>query len=415
MRTFINCALSAAAASALLSSCRGSQMPISALPQSRSISTSSTTADYNVVFNFNGIDGAYPQTGLTPSNETGLTPSNVHGGEFDSVTSAGGTNDLGTVFKLTSGGTEKVLHDFKQQATGFEPDAPLTLLNGIFYGETFSECHCRKHANGVVYSVTKSGHEETLYRFKGPPDGSFPLSSGLVALNGTLYGTTSEGGIRGSGSYRNGYGTVFSITPSGEEHVIYSFKGNPDGSDPEAGLILVNGKLYGTTTSGGKYNGTVFSITPAGKERVLHAFTLRGGDGQIPNAPLFFMNGKLYSSTLSGGKYDQGAVFSVTLSGKEQVVYSFQGKSKGDGADPYTPVIGVNGKLYGTTDYGGFHNDGIAYGLTTDGVERILHQFGASGDGKNPQGGLVLQNGVLYSTTFYGGTYNQGTVFAFKP
>ena len=32
---------------------------------------------------------------------------------------------------------------------------------------------------------------------------------------------------------------------------LYGFKGSPDGSSPEAALIAVNGELYSTTTTGG--------------------------------------------------------------------------------------------------------------------------------------------------------------------
>ncbi|MBV8197178.1 MAG: hypothetical protein JO263_03510 [Candidatus Eremiobacteraeota bacterium] len=77
-------------------------------------------------------------------------------------------------------------------------------------------------------------------------------------MNGTLYGTTYGGGA-------TGYGTVFSITPSGTETVLYSFTGGQDGAHPEAPLIDVNGTLYSTTAGGGGSGsgyGTIYSITP---------------------------------------------------------------------------------------------------------------------------------------------------------
>src|SRR5579862_8114661 len=73
-------------------------------------------------------------------------------------------------------------------------------------------------------------------------DGQGPLA-GLVAVNGVLYGTTSAGGL--------GHGTVFSITTDGSENVLYRFKGGSDGANPEAGLLAINGVLYGTTAAGG--------------------------------------------------------------------------------------------------------------------------------------------------------------------
>lgn len=67
---------------------------------------------------------------------------------------------------------------------------------------------------------------------------------------------------------------------SASENVIYSFAGGSgsiaDGAYPRAGLISVNSTLYGTTS--GAY-GTVFSITPSGKETVLHSFKGYPSDG----------------------------------------------------------------------------------------------------------------------------------------
>jgi uncharacterized repeat protein (TIGR03803 family) len=104
-----------------------------------------------------------------------------------------------------------------------------------------------------------------LYRFRGGSDGRNP-QSGLIDVNGTLYGTTYFGGD-GTGCYAPGCGTVYSISTSGTEKVLYAFKGGSDGFFPVAGLIDVQGTLYGTTEEGGggcstdDGCGTVFSIT----------------------------------------------------------------------------------------------------------------------------------------------------------
>ena len=64
------------------------------------------------------------------------------------------------------------------------------------------------------------------------------------------------------------------------------FPGHPDGANPAAPLIDVNGTLYGTTSSGGTHKaGTVFSITPSGTLTVLHSFKGGSGDGYGPLGP----------------------------------------------------------------------------------------------------------------------------------
>jgi uncharacterized repeat protein (TIGR03803 family) len=108
---------------------------------------------------------------------------------------------------------------------------------------------------GAVYKVTVSGQESVVYSFKGGSDGQLPFDA-LVDVNGTLYGTTELGGTYGRG-------TIFAISNS-KESVAYSFgKVNTDSLFPTVALLNVNGTLYGTSASGGtKNDGTVFAYTP---------------------------------------------------------------------------------------------------------------------------------------------------------
>jgi uncharacterized repeat protein (TIGR03803 family) len=131
----------------------------------------------------------------------------------------------------------------------------------------------------------------------------------LIDVNGTLYGTTMQGG-----TYN--LGTVFSISPTGTERVLHNFGSggaNPDGTEPKAGLTNVNGTLYGTTSTGGKYNlGTIFSMSLTGTERVLHSFG-KGHDGSDPQAGFLDLNGTLYGVTTHGGTKGFGTVYALTL------------------------------------------------------------------------------------------------------
>lgn len=197
-----------------------------------------------------------------------------------------------------------MIYSFVGSPDGVAPAAALVSVNGTLYGTT--EHGGGSKNNGTVFSILPNGTENVIYRFSGyPKDGAHPLA-GLVELNGKLYGTTRDDGP-------NGYGTVFSITPSGTESVIYSFRGSVDGAWPVAPLIAVNGILYGTATSGGAHeNGTVFSITTSHKARLLLVFAGGTGDGQHPDGGLVYLRGKLYGTTVAGGANDFGTVFSLT-------------------------------------------------------------------------------------------------------
>ena len=125
-----------------------------------------------------------------------------------------------------------------------------------------------------------------------PVTASFPGS--LITLNGTLYGVAFGGGDKSCGNYGLGCGAIFSLTPSGDLNVLHRFRGTldhgPDGYTP-TNIVSFNGVLYGITTYGGrKGNGTVFSVTTSGEERVLYSFgNYKSGDGGDPNSLPFSM------------------------------------------------------------------------------------------------------------------------------
>jgi uncharacterized repeat protein (TIGR03803 family) len=244
-----------------------------------------------------------------------------------------------------------------------------------------------------------------LYSFAGAPDGSAPEAA-LVAVHGTLYGTTTTGGAVGG----VGRGTIFSVSASGKETVLHSFgeAGHHDGWDPMASLIAVNGILYGTTEFG-RRGGTVFKISTTGKnERVLHGFSPRGG--RNPAANLVDVDDTLYGTTTTGGRGNAGTVFGITTSGKSQRVYAFSGSP--DGSEPWAGLTRVHGALYGTTFFGGANGYGTVFSVTTSGKERVLHSFAGSPDGSEPLANLIDVNGTLYGTTTGGGKAGKGTVFS---
>ena len=285
-------------------------------------------------------------------------------------------------------------------------------------------------------SITTSGSESPLYSFQGGADGCAPIAS-LLDVNGTLYGTTTAGGTGTNCPTYNyaGCGTVFSITTSGSESVLYSFQGGTDGSYPAA-LIDVRGTLYGTTSTGSKHDpcpggcGTLFKVTTSGKERVLYHF--KGlPDGASPNG-LTNVNGTLYGTTDAGGRSrcygGCGTVFKATTSGEESVLYRFQGGTDGSYPAINLSLIDVNGTLYGTTQLGGTGSNcpplpvagcGTIFKITTSGNERVLHSFHRPTDASYGGGVLIDVSGELYGVSAIGGTgtncsygsYGCGTVF----
>jgi uncharacterized repeat protein (TIGR03803 family) len=204
-------------------------------------------------FGTSSSDGIWPFATLVAVN------GNLYG-----TTSGGGTYGYGTAFRISTTGEEHLLYSFGGGSDGISPYASLIDVNGTLYGTTqkggYKDCKSFSYyfSCGTVFSITTNGQETVLYRFDGS-DGSIPDGS-LIDVSGALYGTTINGGTYD-------FGTVFSISTSGTEQVLHSFAArggsNGDGARPVAGLIEVNATLYGTTTDGGlRGHGTVFALTP---------------------------------------------------------------------------------------------------------------------------------------------------------
>ena len=304
--------------------------------------------------------------------------------------------------------TLTVLHSFGSGTDGSNSRASLIRdTQGNLYGTTDAGGGT---GYGTVFMMSPSGVEKVLYSFPGNgTNGESPWGSLVRDSQGNLYGTTFYGGV--------GSGTVFMTTRAGVETVLHNFTAGADGADPWAGLLRdAQGNLYGTTYMGGLYNnGTVFQVTPSGTETVLHSFL--GADGAWPLGALVQdASGNLYGTTYVGGAYNYGTVFKLTLSGTVTVLYSFTGGV--DGAKPYGSLVrDAQGNLYGTTFYGGANNHGTVFEVSPSGIERVFHSFIQAGlDGGSPVAGLVQDsNGVLFGTTSYGGSYNYGTVFMVIP
>ena len=424
-------ALFTSVAAAFLGGCSGSGTPARMPPTSNQNFSDSApppgSSGYQQLYAFaGGKDGAAPRAGLIEVNTALYGTTQLGGGTICQYFFG-----CGSVFKVSITGTERVLHGFTK-SDGAYPVTRLLNVNGTLYGTT-SEGGAKN--GGTVFKLSTSGTAQTIRTFNGP-NGWFPAGD-LTELNGVLYGTTFTGGdkscmVRGSKTC----GTVFGLSVAGKKRLSYAFgrgSNSHDAARPYAGLVALNGELFGTTTFGGAHGkGTVFAIAPSGKERVVYSF--HGSDGFYPAAPLVVVQGKLYGTTESGGATYNGAVFEVSPSGKEQTLYSFRGGR--DGASPEDGLVYIKGALYGTTYAGGgagcyfYGGDspgcGTIFKITTTGAKTILYRFKGGEDGEGPTAALIAVDRTLYGTTVAGGSGNCpfyvatyytgcGTVFKISP
>ncbi len=288
----------------------------------------------------------------------------------------------------------------------------------------------------LATSAATPAHAQTfkvLYNFKGAPDGANPIAALIMDAAGNLYGTTLNGGSPtcSPGGGPVGCGTVFRLDPSGNETVLHSFTGPPDGIEPWAGLLMdAAGNLYGTTLIGGSASGfpygTVFKLDLVGNETVLHNFPNSPGDGKFPEAALAMdPAGNLYGTTFFGGASNSGTLFKLDTSDNETVLHNFP-SAPGDGSYPIAALIrDAAGNRYGTTYAGGslactalpgFAGCGTVFRLDASGNETVLYSFAGGNDGAGPEAPLIMDTaGNLYGTSALGGSFGKGIVFKLDP
>lgn len=263
------------------------------------------TGSLATLYSFKGgmTDGAEPMASLTNVGGTlyGTTASGGRAGNYD---------NCGTVFSISTGGQYNVRYLFAGgKDDGCKPRSRLINVAGKLYGTTIQGGIGGFPGNGTIFSVTPGGKETVLHRLKGAftsDDGNCNFNCSLTNLAGTLYGTAYGGG-------KNGVGSVFSITLAGAFKTLYSASTKGDaGGYPDAGLTNVGGTLYGTMSQGpqGKA-GTVFSVTTAGSLKTIFEFN-GGSEGARPSSNLTLVGRKLYGTTTKGGSNDVGTIYSLS-------------------------------------------------------------------------------------------------------
>jgi uncharacterized repeat protein (TIGR03803 family) len=307
----------------------------------------------------------------------------------------------GALYEVSASGQAGILHNFTGAPSGSDPNPVLVTSIGEIYGTTF---YGGTNNYGMVYKLA-GGKQTALYNFKGDTDGANPAVAPPARDSaGNLYGTAGGGGAAN-------VGTVFKISPSGEEMTLHSFTGGADGANPDSGVILgPGGNLYGTTSAGGSgsltglQEGVVFKVTTIGEETVLYSFTGLDDGGQPPPESWLALDaeGNLYGTTYSGGTANGGVVYKLTPTGEETVLFNFTGGA--DGAYPTTGVVlDAAGNLYGTNSFGGSLGGGVLFELSPAGEFTVLHNFGGGAAGDQAEGVVLDSAGNLFGATGFGG------------
>jgi uncharacterized repeat protein (TIGR03803 family) len=343
---------------------------------------------------------ASPNDGRSPSELVDGLDGYLYG-----TTRFGGSFRDGNVFKIGINGGFANLVSFNDTNGGAPLAGLVRSTNGNFYGTTSGG---GDFSAGTLFAVTPTGTLSTLHTFSDGIDGASPATRLVEGLDGSLYGSTQDGGGTGLGS-------LFRITPEGTLTTLHSFSGGEDGTSPAGALVEGSaGTFYGLTGGGGAFNdGSVFRISTIGALTTLYSFT-GGTDGSIPVGSLVLGDdGDLYGATKFNsirGFAFYGTLFRLSLNGALKTLYALNFT---DGSYPAAGlVLGSDGNFYGTTEQGGLHDFGTLFRMTPAGALSTLVDFDGFNDGANPQNALTVgADGNLYGTTSSGGPGGRGTIF----
>ena len=370
----------------------------------------------------NLLDGAFPKSSLL------LTGTTLYG-----TTSAGGSEDGGTIFRMNIDGNGFTV--LKHLPVGSynrnippppsgggswheinPPMGGLVLSGTTLYGTTRSGGTA---ARGNVFKLETDGSGYAVIKEFNGADGAAPTGD-LVVSGSTLYGTTSYGGSANTG-------TVFKVNLDGSGFATLKHFAGPDGAGPYTGLIISGSTLYGVTVRGGASTsqaGTVFKINTDGSGfTVLKSFSASFPiTGIGPMGRLLLSGNVLYgtAATILSGTGFIPTIFRVNTDGT-----GFAVVIAGSGGPTNAPFFVSHAGLVlsGSTLYGTMHSINLlpaagsfrdlVFSVNTNGSGfTALKRFdNVSGDAAQPSP-LLLTNGMLYGTTALGGISNAGTVFA---
>ncbi len=322
-----------------------------------------SSGSISVLHSFDYSDGAGPYTGLTSQNAE--LNSNMWG-----TAAVGGSYGYGTVFEINSSGTFSTLYNVGSQSGDPEYIFSSVIVHG---GNVYGTSEVGGASGyGTIWKVSGGGTETVLHSFTdGSSDGGFPYFSNLHRDKaGDLFGVTEKGGT-------GNHGVLFELTSGGAFNVLHSFNYSSDGGFPSGNVLEYKGNLYGTAQEGGSSSyGTVWQYNISGGTfTVLLNFDYSNGAEPLGGVACqegrtTVCAGNLFGTTAEGGANGHGTVFEINSSGTYTDLHDFDGS---DGAFPYArPFVDTAGNVYGTANYGGSVGYGTLWEIT--GAKAKVHR-----------------------------------------
>jgi len=285
---------------------------------------------------------------------------------------------------------------------------------GTMYGENTDQ-------DFVIISLTLLGNERWLYTYNGPGNNWDYGLSLTYGLDGNIYACGCS--YDSSGDF-----TVISLTPLANERWVYRFNGSGNFNDFANSIAYgLDGKIYvagRSVGSGTSYDLTIICLDTAGNEQWRYLYNGTGNSNDIASSIVYGLDGNIYAagSTTNSGTGIDFTIISLTTSGDERWLYTFNGPENGtEGAAAI--AYGLDGNIYAAGQCFNSGTGGADYftviSLTSSGNERWVYRY------DNPQGNYydgasslvyALDGNIYAAGESYGsGSSRDITVISFTP
>jgi uncharacterized repeat protein (TIGR03803 family) len=395
-----------------------------ALPAAPRLKQAATGGSFTTLYSFQGQpDGADPQGSLGIYYSCARVCNEAIVGN----TSAGGTNNAGTIYSLngeaTSGEfTEQVRLSYAPSETGTGPIGPVIKRS---YSDPLLGVASQGGTNdkGTVVELPSAKGTSAVLSFDGR-DGAFPAGGLIWDGKNTYLADTFAGGRHDRGAMV----AIAAVNKKLKATVLYSFSGMGDGEHPNSGFYHLDrggSPYYGTTAGSKSVPASVYAFVPGNGLTTLYTFK-RSKDAGTPDG-ITAIGGSstkvlLAGTTIEGGSSGLGTLYELKPRGssyRQITLHTFAGGSA-DGAYPRGPLIhvGEHAGVYGVTTSGGSGGCGTIFWYDPSSSEyAVVYSFTCGADGAYPEGPLTADPypNLLYGTTSAGGTANAGVVFSFVP
>lgn len=359
------------------------------------------TNNFTVLVNFN-----YTTTGSVPQGKLVQ-----NGSKFLGMCNGGGANGKGTIYEWDPASPTNVVKKYDFGLGNYDnpinPGSTLALFNSKLYATTYNGGF---NDQGSLFEYDyATGNVTKKLNFNTAENGRIPYGRPTL-LNGKIYGTANTGPQPDAGC-------IWEYDPS---TTVYSRKFNFDvatgsgsGNRPTSSPAAYNGKLYGTTPSGGTGGWGVFYVFDPATNAYSKA-DMQPIGGQQPIGEPTLYNNKFYGMTSAGGTGNNGIIYSYDpATGTLSKLYDVQNAGSNTPSGGFTIY---NNKLYGSTGGGGAGLGGIImYDPATNTASTVFSLPSNGSLGQSIQNVMTIYNNKLYGQTFGGGSGGRGTIFQFDP